>query len=140
MARRMLGARATLHACDATDGEALAATLAQIRATMPALRGVVQAAAVFADGAAARLDPTRVAQVLAAKLTAAEHLDRLTARDPLALVAGGRTLEMGADDPGRHALIQLPRRQGPRGARDRPAGALAQGLVKSNVDNFRPTA
>ena len=52
-----LGATATIHACDATDAEALAAALQAIRAAAPPLRGVVHAAAVAGDGAAARLDP-----------------------------------------------------------------------------------
>ncbi len=128
-----LGARATLHACDATDAEALATTLASIRATMPALRGVVQAAAVFADGAAARLDPNRVAQVLAAKLTAAENLDRLTARDPLALFLLYSSATVAVGNPGQAAYVAanaaleaLARR---RRAAGRPALAIQWGPI-----------
>jgi acyl transferase domain-containing protein/acyl carrier protein len=80
-----LGARARIEACDATDAAALAALLGRLRREGPPIRGVVQAAAAFADGAAATMDAARFAAVLAPKVTAAEHLDRLTADDPLHL-------------------------------------------------------
>jgi NAD(P)-dependent dehydrogenase (short-subunit alcohol dehydrogenase family)/acyl carrier protein len=80
-----LGARASAHACDATDREALGAVLAALRAEGAPIRGVVQAAAVFADGAAARQDQASFARVLAPKLLAAEALEALTAADPLHL-------------------------------------------------------
>jgi len=80
-----LGARASAHACDAADGPALGSILATLRAEGAPIRGVVQAAAVFADGAAARQDQASFARVLAPKLLAAEALEALTADDPLHL-------------------------------------------------------
>ena len=80
-----LGARASIHACDATDAAALSRTLAAIRGEGRPIRGVAHAAAAFDDGAAAALDAARFAGVLAPKLAAAENLDRLTAKDPLHL-------------------------------------------------------
>ncbi|WP_159997654.1 type I polyketide synthase [Roseomonas sp. 18066] len=80
-----LGARATFHAADATDEGQLAAALAAIRAEGPALVGVVQAAAIFDDAAATALDERRFASVIAPKLNAARHLDKLTRRDPVTL-------------------------------------------------------
>jgi NAD(P)-dependent dehydrogenase (short-subunit alcohol dehydrogenase family)/acyl carrier protein len=80
-----LGARASAHACDATDREALGAVLAALRAEGAPIRGVVQAAAVFADSAAARQDQASFARVLAPKLLAAEALEAQTADDPLHL-------------------------------------------------------
>lgn len=80
-----LGARASAHACDATDHAALGAVLAGLRAEGAPLRGVVQAAAVFADGAAVSQDQASFARVLAPKLAAAEALEALTAEDPLHL-------------------------------------------------------
>ena len=80
-----LGARASAHACDATDRAALGAVLAALRAEGAPLRGVVHAAAVFADGAAARQDGASFARVLGPKLAAAEALEALTADDPLHL-------------------------------------------------------
>jgi acyl transferase domain-containing protein/NADPH:quinone reductase-like Zn-dependent oxidoreductase/acyl carrier protein len=80
-----LGARASAHACDATDRAALGGVLMALRAEGAPMRGVVQAAAVFADGAAARQDQASFSRVLAPKLLAAEALDALTADDPLHL-------------------------------------------------------
>ena len=80
-----LGARTSAHACDATDHAALGAVLAGLRAEGAPLRGVVQAAAVFADGAAVSQDQGSFARVLSPKLAAAEALEVLTAEDPLHL-------------------------------------------------------
>ncbi len=80
-----LGARASAHACDATDRAALGAVLAALRAEGAPMRGVVQAAAVFADSAAVQQDQARFARVLAPKLLAAEALEAVTADDPLHL-------------------------------------------------------
>ncbi|MCA3359588.1 MAG: SDR family NAD(P)-dependent oxidoreductase [Roseomonas sp.] len=80
-----LGARASAHACDATDRAALGAVLSALRAEGAPIRGVVQAAAVFADSAAARQDQASFARVLAPKLLAAEALEAQTADDPLHL-------------------------------------------------------
>lgn len=128
-----LGAAASIHACDATDASALAATLQAIRAAMPPIRGVVHAAAVFADGAAAALDPARAARVLAAKLTVAENLDRLTAEDPLALFLLFSSATVAVGNPGQAAYVAanaaleaLARR---RRAQGRPATAIAWGPI-----------
>ncbi|NKE16315.1 type I polyketide synthase [Neoroseomonas oryzicola] len=80
-----LGARTRIEACDATDRAALAALLARLRREGPPIRGIVHAAAAFADGAAASMDAARFARVLAPKVTAAQHLDALTREDPLHL-------------------------------------------------------
>ncbi|WP_160937552.1 type I polyketide synthase [Teichococcus coralli] len=128
-----LGARATIHAADAADEPALAAALAEIRAEGPPLVGVVQAAAVFDDAAAAALDARRFAAVLAPKLTAAENLDRLTRRDPVALflLFSSATTAMG--NPGQAnyvaanaALEALARR---RQAEGLPALAVGWGPI-----------
>lgn len=79
-----LGARASAHACDAADPQALATLLDTLRREGP-VAGVVHAAAVFDDGALASLDAPRFAAVLGPKLRAALNLDRLTRRDPLEL-------------------------------------------------------
>ena len=59
--------------------------LAALRAEGAPLRGVVQAAAIFADAAAARQDSASFARVLAPKLAVAEALEALTIKDPLHL-------------------------------------------------------
>ncbi|WP_187830192.1 type I polyketide synthase [Siccirubricoccus phaeus] len=127
------GASATLYACDATDAAALSRTLNSVRAAMPPIRGVVQAAAAMADGAAAAMEPARVAQVLAAKLAIAENLDRATAEDPLALFLLYSSATVAIGNPGQAAYVAanagleaLARR---RRAAGRPAMAVAWGPI-----------
>ncbi|MBL6459328.1 SDR family NAD(P)-dependent oxidoreductase [Belnapia sp. T6] len=127
------GASATLVACDATDPAALGRCLKAIRASAPPLRGVVHAAAVTGDGAAALLDPGRAARVLAAKLTIAENLDRLTAEDPLALFLMFSSATVAVGNPGQAAYVAanaaleaLARR---RRAAGRPATAIGWGPI-----------
>ena len=100
-----LGATAAVQACDAADPASLARALDAIRATMPPIRGVVHAAAVLADGAAASLDSRRAARALAAKLEAAENLDRLTASDPLALFVLFSSATVPVGSPGQAAYV-----------------------------------
>lgn len=80
-----LGGRTRIEACDAADRDALAGLLARLRRDGPPIRGVVHAAAAFADGAAATMDAARFARVLAPKLDGARHLDALTRGDALDL-------------------------------------------------------
>jgi acyl carrier protein len=128
-----LGAAATVHAADAADPRALQAALAEIRAEGPPLVGVVQAAAVLDDGAASALDAARFQRVLAPKLQAALHLDRLTRKDPLELflLFSSATTAMG--NPGQAnyvaanaALEALARR---RRAEGLPALAVGWGPI-----------
>jgi phthiocerol/phenolphthiocerol synthesis type-I polyketide synthase C len=127
-----LGAQVVVHACDVTDAAALEATLGMIRAAHP-IGGVVHAAGVLEDGAAVAMDAGRFRRVLAPKLAAAEHLDRLTAGDPLSLflLFGSATVAFG--NPGQAnyvaanaALEALARR---RRAAGRPALAVGWGPI-----------
>lgn len=127
-----LGPHAHAYACDATDDAALAATLAEIRKRGP-ISGVVQAAAVFEDGTAAALDAKRTARVLAAKLTIAENLDRLTAQDPIKLFLLFSSATVPVGSPGQAAYVAanaameaLSRR---RQAQGRPACAVQWGPI-----------
>ncbi|MFB9904430.1 SDR family NAD(P)-dependent oxidoreductase [Allokutzneria oryzae] len=74
-----LGARVTIAACDAADGEALSALLSEI----PNLTGVVHTAGVLDDGAIGSLTPERVDSVFAPKVRAAWNLHELTKDLPL---------------------------------------------------------
>ena len=128
-----LGARASAHACDATDRAALGAVLAALRAEGAPLRGVVQAAAVFADGAAARQDGASFARVWAPKLAAAEALEALTADDPLHLFLLFSSATTAFGNPGQAnyvaanaALEGLARR---RYAQGKPALAVGWGPI-----------
>ncbi|SDC24041.1 type I polyketide synthase [Belnapia rosea] len=127
------GAIATLHACDATDAEALGRLLAELRASAPPIRGVVHAAAIAGDGAAALLDPGRAARVLAAKLSIADALDRLTAQDPIELFLMYSSATVPIGNPGQAAYVAanaaieaLARR---RRAQGRPANAIGWGPI-----------
>jgi acyl transferase domain-containing protein/acyl carrier protein len=127
-----LGASATIWACDAADAEALDRTLAKIRAARP-IGGVVHAAGVLEDGAAASLDAARFRRVLAPKLLGAENLDRLTAGDPLSLflLFGSGTTAFG--NPGQanyvaaNAALEAVARR--RRAAGRPALAVGWGPI-----------
>jgi NADPH:quinone reductase-like Zn-dependent oxidoreductase/acyl carrier protein len=128
-----LGARARIEACDATDGAALAALLGRLRREGPPLRGVVQAAAAFADGAAASMDAARFAVVLDPKVTAAQHLDRLTAADPLHLFLLFSSATTAFGNPGQanyvaaNAALEAIARA--RQAQGRPALAVGWGPI-----------
>ncbi len=128
-----LGAQARIEACDAADPAALAALLVRLRRDGPPIRGVVHAAAAFADGAAATMDTARFATVLAPKLLAAEHLDRLTAEDPLHLFLLFSSATTAFGNPGQAnyvaanaALEAIARR---RVASGRPALAVGWGPI-----------
>ncbi|MCK8785796.1 SDR family NAD(P)-dependent oxidoreductase [Roseomonas sp. NAR14] len=128
-----LGARTVIHACDAADPAALERVLAEIRAALPPIRGVVHAATVMDDGAAASLDAGRFRRVLEAKLTVAENLDRLTATDPLDLFLLFSSATTALGNPGQAnyvaanaALETLARR---RRAAGKPALAVGWGPI-----------
>ncbi|MFJ9847696.1 type I polyketide synthase, partial [Kitasatospora sp. NPDC101155] len=70
-------ATVTVESCDVTDRDAVAALLAGIPAAHP-LTAVVHTAGIADAGVIGTLDPARVAQVFAPKVTAVDHLDRLT--------------------------------------------------------------
>ncbi|MBB5692176.1 acyl transferase domain-containing protein/NADPH:quinone reductase-like Zn-dependent oxidoreductase/acyl carrier protein [Roseomonas pecuniae] len=127
-----LGARASLHAVDASNEAALAAVLAELREEGP-VTGVVHAAAVFDDGAATAMNAARFARVLAPKLSAAENLDRLTAGDPLDLFLLFSSATTALGNPGQAnyvaanaGLEALARR---RRAAGRPALAIGWGPI-----------
>ncbi|MFN7001015.1 MAG: SDR family NAD(P)-dependent oxidoreductase, partial [Elioraea tepidiphila] len=100
-----LGARVSLHACDVSDAGALARTLAELRALAGPIRGVVHAAGITADAAAAAHDAARFAAVLAPKLAAAEALDRLTRADPVALFWLFSSATVAVGNPGQAAYV-----------------------------------
>jgi acyl transferase domain-containing protein/NADPH:quinone reductase-like Zn-dependent oxidoreductase/acyl carrier protein len=128
-----LGARARIDACDATDAAALAALLAKLRRDGPPIRGVVHAAAAFADGAATTMDAARFDAVVAPKLAAARNLDRLTAGDPLHLFLLFSSATTAFGNPGQanyvaaNAALEALARQ--RHAAGRPGLAVGWGPI-----------
>nr|AXL06383.1 beta-ketoacyl synthase [uncultured bacterium] len=68
------GADVSFVACDVSDRDQVAALVADL----PELTGVVHTAGVFEDGVIEALTPEQLANVYAAKVTAATHLDELT--------------------------------------------------------------
>ena len=130
---RALGAQARAFAADATDRAALDAALRQVRAAMPPIAHVVHAGAVFADAIALRMEPGPTAAVWDAKVTAAGHLDALTADDPLRafILFSSATVPVGAPGQGAYVaanagLEAIARR---RHAQGRPALAVQWGPV-----------
>ncbi|MFC3999159.1 SDR family NAD(P)-dependent oxidoreductase [Nocardiopsis sediminis] len=79
------GVRATAHAVDCADADALAGLVRDIDAGGHRLCGVVHAAALFDDADLAELTDERFAAVLAPKMGGLHHLDRLTRGRDLSL-------------------------------------------------------
>jgi NADPH:quinone reductase-like Zn-dependent oxidoreductase/acyl carrier protein len=103
------GVDARAFACDVTDGDALAATLAAIRRDMKPLRGIVHAAMQLDDALLGDLDFDRTMRVLAPKLGGALHLDRLTRDDPIELfiLYSSATTVLGAPGQGSYVAANL---------------------------------
>lgn len=78
-----LGAQAHARACDIRDAAAVQALIGEMRRTLPPLRGVVHAAAVFDDRLISRLDEDSMRAVLETKLSGAWNLHQATQADPI---------------------------------------------------------
>jgi NAD(P)-dependent dehydrogenase (short-subunit alcohol dehydrogenase family) len=70
-----LGARVTIRLADVSIASEIDALMGEIRATMPALRGIVHAAGILDDAVIAHLSPARFQSVMAAKVSGALALD-----------------------------------------------------------------
>jgi NAD(P)-dependent dehydrogenase (short-subunit alcohol dehydrogenase family) len=127
------GVRVHAASSDVADARALQALLAEVRETMPPLRGVVHAAMVLDDGLLANLDYERLAAVIRPKVAGAENLDRLTRGEKLDyfLMYSSATTFVGNPGQGNYVaangyLEGLARR---RRAEGRPALAIAWGAL-----------
>jgi NAD(P)-dependent dehydrogenase (short-subunit alcohol dehydrogenase family)/acyl carrier protein len=97
-----MGVKVSAYACDITDAAALANIL---ESHLPALKGVIHAAAVIEDSLIANLSPAQFERVLSPKLTGALNLDRLTrtqALDFFVMYSSATTL---FGNPGQAAYI-----------------------------------
>ncbi|MET7426652.1 SDR family NAD(P)-dependent oxidoreductase [Dactylosporangium sp. NPDC005555] len=99
-----LGAHVTVHACDITDRDALAAELAAVPAEHP-VSAVVHAAAVLHDATITALTPEQVHAVMSPKADAAWHLHQLTRDRPLTafVLFSSLTATLGAPGQGNYA-------------------------------------
>jgi NADPH:quinone reductase-like Zn-dependent oxidoreductase/acyl carrier protein len=77
------GAQVLVITGDVSQEEQVANALAEIRQSLPPLRGVCHAAGVLDDGILLHLDQARFKKVLAPKMNGAWHLHKLTLNDPL---------------------------------------------------------
>ena len=80
---REAGVAVTVFAGDVADAELVETVVADIRATMGPLRGVIHAAGVLDDGTLRNLDWPRFEAVLRPKVAGAWNLHRATLADPL---------------------------------------------------------
>jgi phthiocerol/phenolphthiocerol synthesis type-I polyketide synthase C len=84
-ALRARGVRVETFVLDVADAPAVDRALAELRHTMPALRGVIHAAGVLDDATISQLTAAQLERVLAPKIDGARHLDDATAGDALDL-------------------------------------------------------
>ncbi|WP_158273911.1 type I polyketide synthase, partial [Micromonospora sp. RP3T] len=125
-----LGAHATIHACDITDRDALAAEIAAIDSDHP-LTAVVHTAAVLDDATVTALTPDRLHPVLTPKADAAWQLHQLTQDQPLSafVLFSSLTATLGAPGQGNYAAANafLDALAVHRRAEGRPATTIAWG-------------
>ncbi|WP_455681077.1 type I polyketide synthase [Streptomyces lydicus] len=126
------GVRLTASACDVADRDAVAALLAGLAADGDTVRTVIHAAAFIELAALTEADPAEFADVLAAKVAGAAHLDALLDPDDLdafvlfSSIAG----VWGSGDHGAYAAANafLDALAEQRHARGLPASSIAWGV------------
>lgn len=94
------GINARAEACDMSDAAAVRMLVARIAETMPPLRGIVHAAAVFDDRFLAKLDRESLEKVLAPKLSGAWHLHEATLGLPLTHFVLYSSISVALGNPG----------------------------------------
>ncbi|MBV9077332.1 MAG: SDR family NAD(P)-dependent oxidoreductase [Methylobacteriaceae bacterium] len=92
-------------ACDVAEADALGGLLAEVRATMPPLGGVIHGAMVLEDGLAANLNEETFTRVLNPKVAGAALLDRLTAQDALDYFVLFSSITTFVGNPGQAAYV-----------------------------------
>lgn len=97
---RKLGVNARAEACDMAEAGAVRSLIAGIAATMPPLRGILHAAAVFDDRFLADLDTQSLEAVLAPKLSGAWHLHEATLHLPLTHFILYSSISVALGNPG----------------------------------------
>ncbi|MFF8374319.1 type I polyketide synthase [Streptomyces lydicus] len=126
------GVRLTASACDVADRDAVAALLAGLAADGDTVRTVIHAAAFIELAALTEAEPAEFADVLAAKVAGAAHLDALLDADDLdafvlfSSIAG----VWGSGDHGAYAAANafLDALAEQRHARGLPASSIAWGV------------
>jgi acyl carrier protein len=77
------GVKVRAQSCDITDFNAITTLIERVKKTLPPLKGVLHAAAIFDDRLIADLDARSIESVLGAKLLGAWHLHQATLDIPL---------------------------------------------------------
>jgi NAD(P)-dependent dehydrogenase (short-subunit alcohol dehydrogenase family)/acyl carrier protein len=80
---RQSGAQVAVMRADVAQEQQVADVLAEIRRTMPPLKGIIHAAGVLDDGIMLQLTQERFAPVMSPKINGAWNLHRLTLEEPL---------------------------------------------------------
>ncbi|HEY6878491.1 MAG TPA: beta-ketoacyl reductase, partial [Polyangiales bacterium] len=121
-ALRANGALVETASVNVADARALSAVLAQARAKLPALRGVIHAAGLLDDATVLNLTREQLERVLAPKVEGAQNLDLLTEGDPLdlfvlfssaaALIGNAGQAAYAAGNAFMDALAEARRRRG----------------------------
>jgi acyl transferase domain-containing protein/NADPH:quinone reductase-like Zn-dependent oxidoreductase/acyl carrier protein len=127
------GVEVLVQACDITCAEAVAALVERIEKTLPPLKGILHAAALFDDRPISRLDAPSLESVLDTKLLGAWHLHEATLGLPLEHFVLYSSITTAIGNPGQanyvaanaalESLAALRRRMG------LPASAVAWGPI-----------
>ena len=99
------GVQVRAVACDVSDAQAMQVLAQVIAVTMPALRGVVHAAAVFDDAMVGNTDIGRLRRVFAPKALGAWNLHQLTASIPLDFFVLYSSVTTAFGNPGQSAYV-----------------------------------
>ncbi len=131
---RATGATARAFAVDVADRAAVEAVVADIRATMLPLKGVIHSAAVIEDAPLIKVDRDLLHRVMSAKMLGAWHLHEATLADELELFVLYSSSSVVVGNPGQATYVAanafLNALAEYRRARGLPALAVGWGAIK----------
>jgi acyl transferase domain-containing protein/acyl carrier protein len=99
------GATVRPFAADVADANSLSSVLADVRATMPPLRGIIHAAAVIEDAPIIQIDGDQLNRVLSPKILAAWNLHQATLHDSIDMFVLYSSSSTVVGNPGQGAYV-----------------------------------